>query len=244
MVGLRKSGKQFAYELEEIRKCGMKNFRNIQVDEANLLTWQGLIVPDNPPYDKGAFRIEINFPAEYPFKPPKITFKTKIYHPNIDEKGQVCLPVISAENWKPATKTDQVIQSLIALVNDPQPEHPLRADLAEEYSKDRKKFCKNAEEFTKKYGEKRPSSGKHAQNNIATNPGEFQKSGTKRYQSDKLSFEFKIIILETLILNSRTKSDSTAVLSERFPSECVRSICVCGRALELFPAPARLPGRA
>ncbi|XP_070618097.1 ubiquitin-conjugating enzyme E2 L3 [Erythrolamprus reginae] len=94
-------------ELEEIRNCGMKNFRNIQVDEANLLTWQGLIVPDNPPYDKGAFRIEINFPAEYPFKPPKITFKTKIYHPNIDEKGQVCLPVISAENWKPATKTDQ-----------------------------------------------------------------------------------------------------------------------------------------
>ncbi|XP_038175938.1 ubiquitin-conjugating enzyme E2 L3-like [Arvicola amphibius] len=143
-------------ELEEIRKCGMKNFRNIQVDEANLLTWQGLIVPDNPPYDKGAFRIEINFPAEYPFKPPKMTFKTKIYHPNIDEKGQVCLPVISAENWKPATKTDQVIQSLIALVNDPQPEHPLRADLAEEYSKDHKKFCKNAEEFTKKYGEKRP----------------------------------------------------------------------------------------
>jgi ubiquitin-conjugating enzyme E2 L3 len=122
-------------ELEEIRKCGMKNFRNIQVDGANLLTWQGLIVPDNPPYDKGAFRIEINFAAEYPFKPPKITFKTKIYHPNIDEKGQVCLPVISAENWMPATKTDQVIQSLTALANDPQPEHPLRAGLAEEYSK-------------------------------------------------------------------------------------------------------------
>ncbi|MED6249138.1 Ubiquitin-conjugating enzyme E2 L3 [Ameca splendens] len=85
----------------------MKNFRNIQVEESNLLSWQGLIVPDNPPYDKGAFRIEIIFPTEYPFKPPKITFKTKIYHPNIDEKGQVCLPVISAENWKPATKTDQ-----------------------------------------------------------------------------------------------------------------------------------------
>lgn len=128
----------FPQELEEIRRSGMKNFRNIQVEESNLLSWQGLIVPvsnqpllhvwqarqicqptasfyrplpshfqDNPPYDKGAFRIEIIFPTEYPFKPPKITFKTKIYHPNIDEKGQVCLPVISAENWKPATKTDQ-----------------------------------------------------------------------------------------------------------------------------------------
>jgi hypothetical protein len=47
-------------ELEEIRKCGMKNFRNIQVDEANLLTWQGLIVPDNPPCDKGAFQQSIH----------------------------------------------------------------------------------------------------------------------------------------------------------------------------------------
>lgn len=92
----------------------------------------------------------------------------------------MCLPIISAENWKPATKADQglycflncllhsfgniktfcnfsVIQALIALVNDPEPEHPLRAELAEEYLKDRKKFYKNAEEYAKKFGEKRPS---------------------------------------------------------------------------------------
>uniref|UniRef100_A0A3Q3WCY3 E2 ubiquitin-conjugating enzyme n=1 Tax=Mola mola TaxID=94237 RepID=A0A3Q3WCY3_MOLML len=143
-------------ELSELRTKGPKYFRNIQVDESNLSYWQGLIVPDCSPYDKGAFRIEITFPADYPFKPPKITFKTKIYHPNIDEKGQVCLSIISAENWKPATKTEQVLQNLLTLVNCPQPEHPLRADLAEEYSKDRAKFMKNAEEFTKKHSEKRP----------------------------------------------------------------------------------------
>lgn len=50
-----------------------------------------------------------------------------------------------------------VIQALIALVNDPEPEHPLRAELAEEYLKDRKKFFKNAEDYAKKFGEKRPS---------------------------------------------------------------------------------------
>lgn len=50
-----------------------------------------------------------------------------------------------------------VIQSLVALVNDPEPEHPLRADLAEEYTKDKKKFIKNAQEFTKKHSEKRPT---------------------------------------------------------------------------------------
>uniref|UniRef100_A0A3P9BP17 E2 ubiquitin-conjugating enzyme n=1 Tax=Maylandia zebra TaxID=106582 RepID=A0A3P9BP17_9CICH len=126
------SARRLTREIQDIRDSGIKNFRIIQVDESNILNWQGLIVPDCPPYDKGAFRIEIIFPAEYPFKPPKITFKTKIYHPNIDEKGQVCLPIISVENWKPATKTCQVIQCLVAMVNMPQPEHPLRADLAEE----------------------------------------------------------------------------------------------------------------
>ncbi|XP_057295043.1 ubiquitin-conjugating enzyme E2 L3-like [Hydractinia symbiolongicarpus] len=148
--------RRLAKELESIKDSGQKIFRDIQVDESNILNWQGKICTEEPPYNKGAFKIEIVFPAEYPFKPPKITFKTKIYHPNIDEKGQVCLPIISPENWKPATKTDQVIHALAALISDPEPEHPLRGDLAEEYTKDKKKFMKTAEEYTKKYAEQRP----------------------------------------------------------------------------------------
>jgi ubiquitin-conjugating enzyme E2 L3 len=76
----------------------------------------------------------------------------------VDEKGQVCLPIITPENWRPATKTEQVIQALVALVHDPEPEHPLRGDLAEEYVKERKKFMSKAEEFTKKHAEKRVDS--------------------------------------------------------------------------------------
>ena len=50
-----------------------------------------------------------------------------------------------------------MIQALASLVDDPEPEHPLRADLAEEYTKDHKKFCKIAEQHTKKYAESRPA---------------------------------------------------------------------------------------
>ncbi|XP_033748297.1 ubiquitin-conjugating enzyme E2 L3-like [Pecten maximus] len=144
-------------ELDDILKKSIPAFKKIEVDESNMLYWTGLMMPLDPPYNKGAFKVEIVFPAEYPFKPPKITFKTKIYHPNVDEKGQICLPIISAENWKPATRTCQVIEALINLVNSPEPEHPLRADIAEEYTKDKKKFLKNAEEYTKKNSEKRPT---------------------------------------------------------------------------------------
>lgn len=69
--------------------------------------------------------------ADYPFKPPTIKFITPIYHPNVDEKGGVCLPLVLPDNWKPAVKVEQVLQSLVALVNDPEPDHALRADLAE-----------------------------------------------------------------------------------------------------------------
>ena len=50
-----------------------------------------------------------------------------------------------------------VLQSLVSLIHEPEPEHPLRADLAEEYTKDKKKFMKNAEENVKKFAEKRPT---------------------------------------------------------------------------------------
>jgi ubiquitin-conjugating enzyme E2 L3 len=52
-------------ELQELKESGLKSFRNIVVDEQNILMWQGLIVPDNAPYNKGAFKIEINYPGNF-----------------------------------------------------------------------------------------------------------------------------------------------------------------------------------
>ncbi|XP_021532101.1 ubiquitin/ISG15-conjugating enzyme E2 L6 isoform X4 [Aotus nancymaae] len=86
-----------------------------------------------------------------------IKFTTKIYHPNVDENGQVCLPIISNENWKPCTKTCQVLEALNVLVNRPNMAEPLRVDLADLLTQNPELFRKNAEEFTLRFGVDRPS---------------------------------------------------------------------------------------
>ncbi|VDM04600.1 unnamed protein product [Schistocephalus solidus] len=141
---------------KRLGNCILSKFRNnIDVCFKRSFIYFTVLDKTSPPYNQGAFKLHIEFCPEFPFKPPKLLFKTPIYHPNIDEKGQICLPLIAPENWKPATTVPNIIQKLLAMLADPEIEHPLRADLAEEYAKDKNKFFKNAEEFTKKHAEKR-----------------------------------------------------------------------------------------
>ena len=68
----------------------------------DLWNWQATITgPPNSPYQGGVFYLNINFPQDYPFKPPQISFKTQIYHPNINNEGCICLDILQ-HKWTPA----------------------------------------------------------------------------------------------------------------------------------------------
>ncbi|KIH55898.1 ubiquitin--protein ligase [Ancylostoma duodenale] len=83
------SSRRLQKELSDLKSCGVKAYESVEYDESNFLHWTVLLVPDKEPYNKGAFKVNIDFPADYPFKPPKLTLATKIYHPNIDDKGRL-----------------------------------------------------------------------------------------------------------------------------------------------------------
>jgi ubiquitin-protein ligase len=104
------------------------------------------------PYSGGVFFLDIHFPNDYPFKPPKVcavctrqqpgsrpaataltvprrplfrrvaqvTFRTRIYHCNINSSGQICLDILK-EQWSPALTVSKVLLSICSLLTDPNP---------------------------------------------------------------------------------------------------------------------------
>eukprot|EP00889_Picochlorum_renovo_P002288 jgi/Picre1/29318/NNA_004708.t1 len=87
--------------------------------------------PSGSPYAGGVFFLDIKFPGDYPFKPPKVTFKTRIYHCNISSQGQICLDVLK-EQWSPALTVSKVLLSICSLLTDPNPSDPLVPAIAQQ----------------------------------------------------------------------------------------------------------------
>ncbi|XP_011377325.1 ubiquitin/ISG15-conjugating enzyme E2 L6 isoform X2 [Pteropus vampyrus] len=151
------ANKRVAKELENLQNELPPYLCNLSSDDNNVLVWHAVLLPKKPPYNLKAFNLLISFPEGYPLMPPTVMFTTKIYHPNVDSSGRVCLPIINKENWKPNTKISQVLEALSVLVNRPELEQPVRVELADLLAQNPELFYREAEEFTLKFGENRPS---------------------------------------------------------------------------------------
>ncbi|KAJ1818481.1 Ubiquitin-conjugating enzyme E2 2 [Coemansia sp. RSA 2675] len=116
-----------------------------------LYEWVSTIVgPSDSPYSGGVFFLDIHFPQEYPFKPPKIIFRTRIYHCNINSQGQICLDILK-DNWSPALTISKVLLSICSLLTDANPHDPLVHSIAQQLLENRAEHDRTAKEWTKRY---------------------------------------------------------------------------------------------
>ena len=101
----------------------------------------------------GTFLVNLTLPTEYPFKPPLLSFGTKIYHPNVtnDNKGSMCLGMIKSDEWKPSSKISAVLEFARQLLAEPMPDDAVEGRIAEQYKNDREKFDQIAREWTRKW---------------------------------------------------------------------------------------------
>jgi ubiquitin-protein ligase len=116
-----------------------------------LTYWVGHIIgPDNSPFAKGVFKFDIKIPADYPFKPPEVKFITKIYHPNINSTGTICLDILKT-SWSPALTIGKVLLSISSLLTDCNPKDPLAPDVAKVYLENRELYNETAKKWTEEY---------------------------------------------------------------------------------------------
>ncbi len=119
----------------------------------DLFNWEATIfAPDDSPYAGGVFKLHVLFPVDYPYHPPKIRFITKIYHPNINNSGGICLDILK-DQWSPALTISKVLLSICILMNAPNPDDPLNGDIASLYVEDRAAYDEKARYYTRKYAQ-------------------------------------------------------------------------------------------
>jgi ubiquitin-protein ligase len=120
--------------------------------EDDLYSWEASIEgPESSPYEGGTFFLEIFFPKAYPFKPPKVSFRTKIFHCNIASKtGSICLDLLKTQ-WSPVLTVNKLLLSIVTLLTDANPNDPLVPEVARLYTRDRSTHDDTAREWTKKY---------------------------------------------------------------------------------------------
>ncbi|KAK9473731.1 ubiquitin-conjugating enzyme/RWD-like protein [Dipodascopsis tothii] len=147
--------RRIAKEIQDVRQDTTSGIGLEIVNESDLSHLKGSFDgPPGTPYEGAHFVIDIQIPNEYPFKPPKMKFDTRVYHPNISSQtGAICLDILK-DTWSPVLTLRASLISLQSLLNSPEPNNPQDAEVARHYLSDRAGFDSTARYWAKVYAGK------------------------------------------------------------------------------------------
>ncbi|KAI9330275.1 ubiquitin-conjugating enzyme/RWD-like protein [Zopfochytrium polystomum] len=111
-------------------------------DPNDVFNFNLSVAPDEGFYKSGLFNFTFKVNPNYPHEPPKVLCTQKIYHPNIDLEGNVCLNILR-EDWKPVLNINSIVVGLQYLFLEPNPDDPLNKEAAQVLSTNRKQFETN-----------------------------------------------------------------------------------------------------
>ncbi|XP_024006110.1 ubiquitin-conjugating enzyme E2 28-like [Eutrema salsugineum] len=87
----------------------------------NMFYWEAVVFgPAGSPYENGVFKIGMHFPPEYPFKPPKVFFRTKIFYPNVGDRGHIFLRMLTNDYFSLIYTINQIFIKLHEMLTNPE----------------------------------------------------------------------------------------------------------------------------
>jgi len=112
--------------------------------------WCGL---DGTPFEGGVWKIKLTLDADFPSVPPKGFFITKIFHPNVSAKGEICVNTLK-KDWKPELGIRHVLLTIKCLLIHPNPESALNEEAGKLLLEKYEDYCKHAALMTSVHGKK------------------------------------------------------------------------------------------
>ncbi|XP_051020045.1 ubiquitin-conjugating enzyme E2 N-like [Acomys russatus] len=106
--------------------------------------------PQDSSFEGGTFKLELFLLEEYPVAAPKVCFMTKIYHPNVDKLGRICLDILK-DKWSRALQICTVLLSIQALLSAPNPDDPLANNVVEQWKTNEAQAIETARAWTRLY---------------------------------------------------------------------------------------------
>lgn len=147
-------------EVQEMEQNLPKTCR-VHFDDASILHIFTLtIVPDEGYWQGGKFKFTVNVPDDYNIAPPQVRCHTKIWHPNINEEGEVCLSILRQTSldmmgWAPTRKLKDVVWGLNSLFSDLLNfDDPLNVEAAEHYERDKMGFIHKVKDYVTRYAKR------------------------------------------------------------------------------------------
>jgi ubiquitin-conjugating enzyme E2 N len=120
-----------------------------------------IIGPEGTPYENGYFDFRVFMTPQYPTKPPLVRLLTKIYHPNIDGQGKICLNILKDttdrdDGWSPIMCLKNLALSLLGLLESPNVDDPLDANVTDHFKRNSEEATTQARNWTVKYASINP----------------------------------------------------------------------------------------
>merc|ERR1712141_155376 len=134
------------------RRRLMRDFKRLQEDppegvsgapgENNIMVWNAVILgPHETPFEDGTFKLMMEFCEEYPNKPPRVKFLSRMFHPNIYADGGICLDILK-NKWSPTYDVSAILTSIQSLLSDPNPNSPANSMAAQLFKENRREYEK------------------------------------------------------------------------------------------------------